>query len=71
LRQHIGIGQATSIETIEVTWPVTGKVQVFKNPPIDINLKIKEDDYKFVTYKLRRLDFSGKANAGHQHHKME
>jgi hypothetical protein len=71
LRQHIGIGQATSIETIEVTWPVTGKVQVFKNPPIDINLKIKEDDNKFVTYKLRRLDFSGKANAGHQHHKME
>ncbi len=71
LRQHVGIGQATSIETIEVTWPVTGKTQVFKNPPIDTNLKIKEDDNKFATYKLMKLDFSGKEDAGQHHHKME
>jgi tetratricopeptide (TPR) repeat protein len=60
LLQHIGLGSATSIEKIEITWPVTGKVQIFKNPPIDINIKIKEDDSKFITYQLARLDFISK-----------
>ncbi len=61
LLQHIGIGQATAIEKIEITWPVTGKVQVFDNPPIDINIKIKEDYNQLTTYQLARLDFvSGK-----------
>jgi hypothetical protein len=58
LRQHIGIGQAASIEKIEITWPVTGKTQVFENPPIDINIKIKEGDNSFTTYKLARFDFT-------------
>ena len=57
LRQHIGIGHATSIESIEIKWPATGKVQVFKNPPVDINIKIKEGDNSFTTYKLARFDF--------------
>jgi hypothetical protein len=58
LRQHIGIGQAASIEKIEITWPVTGKTQIFENPPIDINIKIKEGDNSFITYKLARFDFT-------------
>ena len=67
LKQHIGIGKATSIEKIEITWPVTGKVQVFENLPVDTNIKIKEGDSKFTTYQLKRLDFiSGKQEA-HMH----
>jgi len=58
LRQHIGIGQATTIESIEIIWPVTGNKQVFKNPPIDINIKIKEGDNTFGTYKLNHIDFT-------------
>ena len=57
LKQHIGIGQATSIEKIEVTWPVTGKVQVFNNPPINTNIKIKEGENNLKTYQLARLNF--------------
>lgn len=57
LRQHIGIGQAAGIEKIEITWPVTGKVQVFENPPIDTNIKITEGNNSFRTYRLARLDF--------------
>jgi hypothetical protein len=57
LEQHIGIGQATAIEKIEITWPVTGKTQVFQSPPIDLNIKIKEDDNKLTTYKLPQFDF--------------
>ena len=29
LRQHIGIGSATRITSVEVTWPTTGETQVF------------------------------------------
>lgn len=56
LQQHIGIGKATAIEKIEITWPVTGKAQVFEKLPVDTNIKIKEDDSKFTTYKLNRFD---------------
>ncbi len=58
LRQHIGIGQAQSIEKIEIKWPVTNKVQIFENPPIDINIKIKESDNVYTTYKLAQIDFT-------------
>ncbi|MBK5269799.1 MAG: CRTAC1 family protein, partial [Bacteroidia bacterium] len=58
LQQHIGIGQATVIDSIEIKWPVTGYVQVFKNPPIDINIKIKEGESSFTTYKLNRFDLT-------------
>jgi len=58
LQQHIGIGQATTIDSIEIKWPVTGKTQVFENPPIDINIKIKEGNNSFTTYRLARFDFN-------------
>src|SRR6187551_3399084 len=41
LQQHIGLGEATTVEKIEIGWPVTGKVQVFENLPVDTNIKIK------------------------------
>ena len=58
LTQHIGIGKATAIKKVEVTWPVTGKVQVFENLPIDTNIKIEEGDSKFNTYQLARLNLN-------------
>jgi ASPIC and UnbV/FG-GAP-like repeat len=60
LRQHIGIGQAAAIKKIEITWPVTGKVQVFENPPVNVNINITEGDSSFKTYHLSRLDFTKK-----------
>jgi len=57
LAQHIGLGQATLVEKIEITWPGTGKTQVLENLPVDTNIKIKEEDNKFVTYQLARFDF--------------
>ena len=72
LRQHIGIGQATTIESIEIIWPVTGNKQVFKNPPIDINIKIKEALDSLTTYKLNHINFiairSGLISCGPQKH---
>jgi tetratricopeptide (TPR) repeat protein len=57
LRQHIGIGSATVIDTIEIKWPVTGKVQVFNNVPADQNIKITEDKNSWTTYQLAKIDF--------------
>jgi hypothetical protein len=57
LRQHIGIGQATTIDRLEIFWPVTGKTQVFRGVPIDTNIRITEGDSTFSTYSLSRLDF--------------
>jgi hypothetical protein len=57
LRPHIGIGKATIIDSLEITWPATNKTQVFKNIPVDINIRIKEGDNKYASYELRKYDF--------------
>ena len=35
--------RATAVESIEVTWPASRTRQVFRNPPIDTLLEIRED----------------------------
>lgn len=42
LRCEIGIGQATAIDEIDITWPVSGKVQVLKDVKPNQFLKITE-----------------------------
>ena len=44
LEQQIGLGDGTAIETIEVTWPVTGKSQVFRDVLMDQTVRIREGD---------------------------
>ena len=43
LQQHIGLGQATAITSLEITWPATGRVQTFHDLPLDRRLHIRED----------------------------
>ena len=57
LRQHIGIGQAAMIDKIEIQWPATNQIQVFKNVPAGLNIKIKEGATNFTTYKLAHYNF--------------
>jgi hypothetical protein len=59
LRREIGIGQATSIDQIEITWQKTKKVQTLKNikPNQFITLKEGEADYKVIN--LKDLNFIG------------
>jgi hypothetical protein len=56
LRQHVGIGEATGIEEVAISWPVTGKTQVFRNLTIDANVKIIEGDSVLSTYRLSRCN---------------
>ena len=57
LRQTIGLGRATKIESVEVFWPTTGLTQTFRDMPLDQHLQIVEAQaqYKFLLlprYKL-------------------
>jgi len=58
LRQHIGIGSATVVETIEIRWPVNGKTQVFKNIRPRQLLRIVEGKDSFTQIKNNAVDFS-------------
>jgi hypothetical protein len=58
LQQEIGLGQATSIHEIEISWPTTGKVQIFKDVEMDQMLKIQEGDPVPVSVKLKPFDLS-------------
>jgi hypothetical protein len=44
LQQEIGLGRATSIEAIEVTWPASGTTQVFKGVAMDQFVRIREGE---------------------------
>jgi hypothetical protein len=46
LQLETGLGDATALEAIEVTWPATGETQVFRNVPFDQFVRIREGDSK-------------------------
>lgn len=57
LRREIGIGQATTIDEIAITWTKSRKTQVFQNIKPNQFLKIKEDSDVFTTVVLDKLNF--------------
>ena len=55
MRQTIGLGQASSIELLEVAWPTTGVAQIFRNVPMDRILEITEGERRYETLQLKTL----------------
>ena len=53
IRQHIGLGDATAVTTMEVTWPTGMTVQRFTNVGMDGGYRVKEDAAELmpVSYK--------------------
>ncbi len=66
LRQEIGLGQAKSIESIEVFWPATGKTQVFKEVEMDRFYAIREDNPSLKRLALKSFELP--TEGGHAHH---
>jgi hypothetical protein len=58
LRQHIGLGSATGVDEVQITWPVTGKVQEFRNLKAGSYLRIKENSNQITTFTLAKFDFN-------------
>ncbi len=42
LRQHIGVGSATTVDQVEVRWPTSKTTQIFQNIPANQTYKIRE-----------------------------
>jgi len=59
LIQHIGIGQATRIEALEIEWPTSKTRQVFKDVPIDSVLEIREFEHAFQVLHPKRFTLAG------------
>jgi hypothetical protein len=55
LQQEIGLGDARSIEEIEVTWPVPGSTQTFRGVAMDQFVRMREGDPAVSTLRRTRL----------------
>lgn len=58
LRQEIGLGDAMAIREIEITWPVSGTVQMFEEVQMDQILLIREGEAAPIRLELRQFDLS-------------
>jgi len=68
LRQEIGLGQAVSIDRVEIFWPRTGKTQVIHPLAMDHFYKVKEGQSKAVLWDLRSFRLAPDPTANHSHH---
>lgn len=57
LRQHIGVGQATAVDEIEIQWPGNSSTQVIKHLPVDVIINIKQNEPAFTTTRLKKFNF--------------
>jgi hypothetical protein len=58
LRIEIGIGEAKSIDQIEITWPKNQKKQIFKNIQPNQYLKIIEGEDQLSKIEIKKVPFS-------------
>ena len=69
--QHIGIGKATRIASIEVTWPTSRTRQEFNNVLPNQFIEIKELAKTYEKRSIRRIiwkDAGGASRHMHQKH---
>lgn len=57
LRMEIGVGQATIIDQIEITWPKSQKKKVFKNVKPNQFIKIIEGENNFSKIDIKKIVF--------------
>ena len=67
LRQMIGLGKATVVETLEVFWPTTGLTQTFTDVAVDRAIQISEESTSYSTLSLRRLTLGRPSPGGSSH----
>lgn len=67
LRQHIGVGDATKIERIEIYWPTTGDRQVFEDVAVDRFYEITEGSEDLRTLEYRSFKFARTGAPDHPH----
>src|SRR5205807_1518190 len=69
LRQEIGLGNAVSVERVEVLWPVPGATQSFSGFQMDHFYRLRQGDAAPVPWPVRSFTLSH-APPEHHHHVM-
>src|SRR5262249_54815165 len=59
LQQVIGLGKASSIRSVEVRWPTTGKLQTFKDVEMDQIVRIREGEAALLPVRLKSFSVHG------------
>jgi hypothetical protein len=55
LQQELGLGQARSLEAVEITWPATGRTEVHRGLAMDRVWKIREGDPEAVAVPVKAI----------------
>ena len=63
LRQEIGLGDATSVISVEIRWPGSNQLELLKGLQMDHGYEIKEGDPGLLPMKLKRLNFRSPVTA--------
>ena len=67
MRQEIGLGRATAIRSISITWPTTSTVQVFENVPLDRAFRVREGEEVLIPLTRQRLMLNSIDRQVHNH----
>lgn len=70
LRQEIGLGKATAIKQVEISWPTTGKKQVFTDMAMNQHYKVTEGDQNYVTLDFKPFAFQSTPEKSFTHQMM-
>jgi tetratricopeptide (TPR) repeat protein len=57
LRQTIGLGNATSVNSLRIFWPATGETQIFRNVSGDQTIQIIEGEQTFTSLRIESTPF--------------
>ena len=57
LRQHLGLGRAESIQSLEIYWPTSDRTQMFRDIDVNQLIVVTEDQEKYTTRPYRPLEF--------------
>ncbi len=72
LRREIGLGRAQAIQSIEISWPVTGQTQVISNMPMDRFYRVREGESQATPWAVKSYKLAAKPGpASHEHHHPE
>jgi hypothetical protein len=71
LRQEIGLGNATAIDSVEIFWPASRLTQKLSGLSLDHAYRVREGDAQAVAWDLKRIEFDLKAEHPHVHHAMK
>ena len=62
LQQEMGLGDATAIRAITITWPMSGRVDVYSDVELDRMWRIREGASAPVLIRLRTFDLANARN---------